>query len=55
MKLVFLQITLLIVGLVIGSLARPVSAQTELFKVGTRLTLAFPGDRFAEGNVAEIR
>lgn len=56
MKLVF-QIALLVVGLVCGSLLGPVRAQTEptLYKVGSRLTLAFPGDRFAEGNVAEIR
>ena len=57
MKLGFLQIALLVVGIVVGSLLGPVRAQTEpaLFKIGSRLTLAFPGDRFAEGNVAEIR
>jgi hypothetical protein len=57
MQLIFLQITLLVVGIVVGTFVRGVEAQTDpsLFKVGQRLTLAFPGDRFAEGNVAEIR
>jgi hypothetical protein len=57
MKLFLLQVVVLIVGILIGSFARPVGAQTDpaLYKVGTRLTLAYVGDRFAECNVAEIR
>jgi hypothetical protein len=57
MRLILLQVLLLLIGITIGALARPVRAQTEsaLYKVGQRLTLAYVGDRFAECNVAEIR
>ena len=45
------------IGLALGALTRPVVAQqqTALYKVGQRLTLAFPGDRFVECNISEIR
>jgi hypothetical protein len=57
MRLILLQILVLLAGIVIGSFARPVSAQSEaaLYKVGQRVTLAWVGDRFAECEVAEIR
>jgi hypothetical protein len=45
------------IGVALGALTRPVVAQpqTALYKVGQRLTLAFPGDRFVECNISEIR
>ncbi len=57
MRLVILCVVLLVVGIAIGSAARTVQAQGDppIFKVGQRLTIAYPGDRFAECNVAEIR
>ena len=56
MKLIVLQVLLLLAGVTIGSLVRPVRAQGEppLYKVGQQLTLAYVGDRFAECKVAEI-
>jgi hypothetical protein len=56
MKLI-LAIVIATIGIVIGTLINPVQAQQEtaIFKVGQRLTLAFPGDRFVECNVNEIR
>lgn len=57
MRLILLQVLLLLLGIAIGSFARPVRAQTDppLYKVGQRVTLAWTGDRFAECEVAEIR
>jgi hypothetical protein len=57
MRLILLGLSLLIVGIAIGSFARPVAAQADssILKVGQRLTLAYVGDRFVECNIAEIR
>jgi hypothetical protein len=57
MRLILLSILWFVIGVIVGSLVRPISAQADptLYKVGSRLTLAFVGDRFAECNVAEIR
>ena len=48
---------LVVAGLAVGAVIRPVQAQSEspIFKVGQRLTLTYVGDRFVECNVAEIR
>ncbi len=56
MKLI-LSVVSAIAVLILVALSRPVEAQhdTALFKLGQRLTLAFPGDRFVECNISEIR
>ena len=56
MKLI-LSVVSAIAVLTVVALIRPVQAQQEtaLFKLGQRLTLAFPGDRFVECNISEIR
>ena len=57
MTLMLRALILVVVGIVVGAVIRPVQAQTEspIFKVGQRLTLTYVGDRFVECNVAEIR
>jgi hypothetical protein len=57
MILVLRAFILVVAGLVVVAVIRPVQAQTEspIFKVGQRLTLTYVGDRFVECNVAEIR
>ena len=56
MTLILRALILVVAGIVVGALIRPVQAQTEspIFKVGQRLTLTYVGDRFVECNVAEI-
>jgi hypothetical protein len=56
MKLI-LSVVSAIAVLILIALIRPVQAQQEatLYKTGQRLTLAFPGDRFVECNISEIR
>jgi hypothetical protein len=56
MKLI-LVVLVAVVGVTMGAMIRPVEArqETAIFKVGQRLTLAFPGDRFVECNINEIR
>jgi hypothetical protein len=57
MTLILRALILVVAGIVVGAIMRPVQAQTEssIFKVGQRLTLTYVGDRFVECNVAEIR
>ena len=57
MILMLRALILVLVGIVVGAVMRPVQAQTEsaIFKVGQRLTLTYVGDRVVECNVAEIR
>jgi len=56
MRLILAVIVTLVL-ITIGALIRPVQAEqdTGIYKVGQRLTLAFPGDRFVECNIREIR
>jgi hypothetical protein len=56
MKLIFV-VAMVIVGVAILALVRPIHAEqgSSIFKTGQRLTLAFPGDRFVECNISEIR
>ena len=57
MTLILRALLLVVAGIVVGALIRPVQAQREspVYKVGQRLNLTFVGDRFVECNVAEIR
>jgi hypothetical protein len=56
MRLILAVIVTLVL-ITVGALIRPVQAEqdTGIYKVGQRLTLAFPGDRFVECNISEIR
>jgi hypothetical protein len=56
MKLIFAAVAAIFL-ITIVALIRPVHAEQEgtLYKTGQRLTLAFPGDRFVECNISEIR
>ena len=56
MKL-FLATAAAVAGIAVGAQIGPLQAQQEtaIFKVGQRLTLAFPGDRFVECNISAIR
>ena len=54
MTLMLRALILVVVGIVVGVVIRPVHAQTEspIFKVGQRLTLTYVGDRFVESDTS---
>ena len=57
MKLLLPAVVLVLIGLAVGTMIRPVEAQTDssLFQIGQRLTLSYTDERSIDCTLLEIR